>query len=210
MKKIVCLCMILMIFLVGCSNSLDSENSSSLDFEIPYDLNLKNSESDYTIVSISADYPEYTTADEIANAAANIYVGKVKEISYEIIDMQTAKAVDSIELTDISPMLYTVYTIEIVNTLKGEDSVEIELAVLGGIEGFDESEQYSKLESFGMLDRYKGIPVVSDKKAVLGLNEEYLFCVRRSSGDYDLVINLTQFAHRIDSENATAIIEALK
>lgn len=202
MKKILCLCMIFILFLTGCSNTLNSE--------IPNDLNAMNGKSEYTIASVTADYQEYDTPDKIVNAATNIYVGTVKEISYEIIDMQTAKAVSSIESADISPMLYTVYTIEIVNSLKGENSTEIELAVMGGIEGFKESEQYSKLEAAGLLSKYGGIPVVAGEKAILGIGEDYLFCVRRSSGDYDLVINLTQYAHRIDSDNAEVILKSIQ
>ena len=199
MKKIISLCIaILTLCMVGCSNSLNSK--------IPNDLNVSNPKEDSKYIYLSADYPMYDSADEVEKASTNIYVGIVKDISFEIIDMKTAKTVYS---ANGSPMLNTVYTIEIKESLKGENPTEVNIAVIGGIEGYKEFEQYNKWESIGMIGQYGGIPIVADEKATLGIGEEYLFCVYRSTGDYDLGINLTQFAHHIDSENAKAIIDAV-
>ena len=110
MKKILSFCIAMFILcMVGCSNSLNSE--------IPNDLKVEYETSNYEYVALSADYPMYASADEIVSASTNIYIGTVKEISFEIIDMKTGMTVYS---DDGSPMLNTVYTIEIKESLKGE------------------------------------------------------------------------------------------
>lgn len=213
MKRIAILLLVLLLCMLGCSSEnldkLNSEKTDELIDEIVDDLEIDNTETDSIFVSVSADYPMYSSASEIVSAATNIYTGTVKEIAYEIIDMKTAKADESPESVSTSRMLYTVYTVELSETLKGESATEIKVAVMGGIKGYKEEEQYGKLESSNLLSEWGGIPVVANKKITLGSDREYLFCVNRFE-DYDLVINLTQFAYHIDSENATAIMEALK
>ena len=175
------------------------------------DKNNDNSMSDYTIVSYSADYPLYKNYYDIANAATNIYIGTVESITYEIIDMKTGKVDDSPKSQSSSRMLYTVYTISVKSSLKGENPSEIKICRIGGLVGYNEKQQYDKMLKSGLLNRYNGIPVVAvDEGVILDIGSEYLFCTKRSSSEFDFVINPTQFAHKTNSEEAELIVKSIQ
>ena len=163
-----------------------------------------NDEEDARVAQIAVSYPVYHNVGEIANAATNIYVGTVTDISYEIVDMKTGKVDNSPESESTSRMLYTIYTVSVTSSLKGKNPSEIKISRLGGVVNCQESEQIEKLQESGLLSKYFGIPVVSDTVQV-HLGNEYLFCTHRVGGDFDLVINLTQFAHEINSDEANLI-----
>ena len=202
-RAIICFFVIALVAVImaGCTNSLNNE--------VPDDLKSKVQKSTHQTILVHADYPVYNSTEEIANAATNIYVGTVKDISFEVIDMKTGKADNSSESLSTSRMLYTVYTISVTDSIKGDNPEEIKICTLGGIAGYNEENQFNKLRSSGLLTKYNGIPITKSKCS-LAVGNKYLFCTSRTVGDYDFVINLTQFAHRIDSDNATAIIRASK
>jgi len=101
-------------------------------------------------------------------------------------------------------MLYTVYTVEITDNYKGENDKTIQICVEGGIAGLNDEKQYQLLQESGLLTRYGGIPIYESGKK-LDLNASYLFCTRRSDGDYDFIVNMDQFAYFTDSASATQI-----
>lgn len=189
------------VVMAGCTNSLNNE--------IPDDLKSEVQESTNRTISVQASYPVYNTAEEIADAATNIYAGTVKDISFEVIDTKTGKTDNSSDSLSTSRMLYTVYTISVSDSVKGDNPEEIRICTLGGIAGYNEEAQFSKLRSSGLITKYNGIPI-TESKCSLAVGSKYLFCTSRTVGDYDFVVNSTQFAHRMDSDNATAIIRASK
>lgn len=164
----------------------------------------------YATVSIHADYPEYKTADEIVNGATNIYSGIIKDISFEIIDYKTGIADSSPVSDSTSRMLYTVYTVSVRESIKGENSSEIKICRMGGLKGYKEEQQYSILCSSGLIDKYNGIPMVNEEcELELNIDNSYLFCTRRTVGEYDFVINLDQFATPTSSDIASLIINSV-
>lgn len=203
MKKLIIIGLVVIMIVMcfsGCSTSINNE--------MPKDLTI-SSVSKNDIVELSPDWPIYDTASEIVKASTNIYTGKVNEISFEIIDMVTGKKDDSPESDSSDRMLYTVYTVTVTDSKKGNNPEELKICLIGGIPSYKEEEQYSALESVGLLKEFGGIPVISDAP-LLALDTEYLFCTVRTIGDFDFVINQTQFAHRLDSQNYKAIISAIK
>ena len=207
MKKIgLCFCAIALaaVVMTGCTHSLSTE--------VPDDLKNEIQASTFPTVSVHVSYPSYSSADEIVDAATNIYVGTVKEITFEVIDTKTGKDDHSQESLSASRMFYTVYTVSVTESVKGDNPSEIKIRRVGGIVGYREDVQYDKLVSSGLTEQYNGIPVISETEDVcsLAVGNKYLFCTSRDGGDSDSVISLTQFAYRIGSDNATAIIKASK
>lgn len=201
MKKYFFSVLVFMLCLAGCSHPIVND--------YPQDLSVTSENVEYSTVNVHADWYLYDTAEEINQASTNIYSGKVTNISFEVIDMKTGKVDRSPDSESNSRMLYTVYTISVTGSFKGQNPPEVKICEMGGIVGFNDNEQYKLVESTGLITKYSGIPVL-DNNSTLAVGEEYLFCTARTVGDFDFIINPTQFAQYIDSENATQIIKSCK
>ena len=105
--------------------------------------------------------------------------------------------------------LYTVYTVEVDKNYKGDNPALIKICKTGGIDGYKVKEQYDLMKKSGMTEKYSGIPICNDDCS-LTVGSTYLFCTSRTVGDFDFIINPTQFAHSISSNNAKAIINSCK
>ena len=196
MKKTLLLCIVisLLFFLLGCTSSAT------------------NSESNYPFVTIQADYPYYSNIEDIMSAASHIYVGTVKSISFEIIDMKTGEIDESPESKSSSRMLYTIYTISVKTSVKGDNPAEVKIGRTGGLKGYNEKEQFEKMQKSGLLSAYDGIPLMTgaDSTAALNVGSEYLFCTRRPGEHLDIPISPGEFAHKIGSNEANSILKASK
>ena len=151
--------------------------------------------------SLSFDWPEYNTPEEIAAAANNIYVGKVTDISFELIDYHTGKPAASF-VSGSTQLLYTVYTIEVDSSLKGTSPTIVKIAREGGTKGYDDEALDKLLKKYGMESVIIAMP---DDTLSLSLGETYLFCTYRAFDTYDWIINPTQYAFSLGSDTATAI-----
>lgn len=189
------------IFAASCSRSLNDS--------YPRDLNRLDSDTDYPVLDLVPDWPSYKTSDKIVKAASNIYSGKVSEISFAIVDMKTGRIDEDPESSSTSRMLYTVYTVEVNKSYKGENPGIIKIRKIGGIDRYKVKEQYDLMKKSGMMEKYSGIPICNDDCS-LAVGSTYLFCTSRTVGDFDFIINPTQFAHSISSNNAKAIINSCK
>lgn len=203
----------LTLFAASCSHSLDNNYPKdlidlNLTSDYPKDLNASDLNSDYPILNFHPDWPSYNTAEEIVKAATNIYSGTVIEISFSIVDMKTGSVDEDPKSTSTSRMLYTIYTVEVQESYKGDNASKIKICKTGGLNNYRVKEQYDLMNISGMLSQYSGIPVCDDECS-LAVGKEYLFCTSRTAGDFDYIINPTQFAYDPNSENAKAIIKAL-
>lgn len=184
------------IVFAGCVNGSDKEAGNLSDSE--------NDRGSAQYAEIIADWPYYGTPDELYNNADNIFQGTVKEIYFEIIDMKSGKADRDPASTSSDRALYTVYRIEVQNSYKGAEKDERLIKVMGGIPGFNESEQLAVMKEAG-LSKSDAIPVYSDK-IKLNRNSKYLFLTKNSiAGDFDNIINADQFAFDLSSETAKGI-----
>ena len=137
MKKMgLCFCAIVLaaVVMAGCTHSLSPA--------VPDDLKNEIQASTFPTVSVHVGYPSYSSADEIVDAATNIYVGPVKEITFEVIDTKTGKDDPSPESISASRMFYTVYTVSVTESVKGDSPSEIKIRRVGGIVGYREDVQY--------------------------------------------------------------------
>lgn len=177
----------------------------------PDDTNEAEASSYYHTVLTHFDYPSYSSAAEVSKAAENVYTGTVTDISFEIIYMQTGETVDTGDSSEASRMLYTVYTVQLSDSFKGENPDEIKIYRIGGLIGYKESLQYNMIEKAGLFDEYHGIPVTTDADASkLTVGAQYLFCTVRPVGGHDVPINPTQFAYDPASASANEIIAQIR
>ena len=155
--------------------------------------------------NLQLDWPEYNSVDKIINASSNIFIGEVISIDFEIIDLKTGAAITSFDEENNNLMLYTVYTIQVKDSLKGKSTSEYKLRRIGGTIGYKEDIQYDLLEQSDLLSIYGGTPVV-EKYKVIDVGETYLFCAT----EYDFVINPYQFAYKEGSDMSNQITNSLK
>ena len=177
----------------------------------PDDTNEAEASSYYHTVLTHFDYPSYSSAAEVSKAAENVYTGTVTDISFEIIYMQTGETVDTGDSSEASRMLYTVYTVQLSDSFKGENPEVIKIYRIGGLIGYKESVQYNMIEKAGLFDEYHGIPVTTDADASkLTVGAQYLFCTVRPVEGHDVPINPTQFAYDPASASANEIIAQIR
>ena len=186
-----------LIGLSGCARSNELSDSGIPNHTVP-------TETEYPVFLLEPDWPAYQTSDEVVNASTNIFAGKITDISFAIINYKTGKTVASVEPDSKKCMLYTVYTVEVTESYKGDNHGTVQIAVEGGIAGFEDEDQFALMENSGLSEEYSGIPVVENSKN-LETSETYLFCTYRSAGDYDFIINMEQFAFFDDSASASQI-----
>ena len=174
----------------------------------PDDTSEAEESSYYHTVLTHFDYPSYSSAAEVSKAAENVYTGTVTDISFEIIYMQTGETVDASDSSEASSILYTVYTVQLSDSFKGENPDEIKIYRNGG---YKESVQYNMIEKAGLFDEYHGIPVTTDADASkLTVGAQYLFCTVRPVEGHDVPINPTQFAYDPASASANEIIAQIR
>ncbi len=195
-------------------NSSDSDISSGTTSEtsddtLPPNTDNSGDNAKYQFVSLvtQADWPYYNTAAEVVEASTHIYYGKVMDISFAIIDQSTGKVNNSPQTSNSNRMLYTVYTIKVAESFKGESTTETKLCLSGGLIGYKEEEQYNLMKESGLLSVFKGIPVCSDNYSKLTVDKDYLFCVSRI-GDFDEIISPTQSVYKFDSAYSREIVNA--
>ncbi len=198
-KRLIVLFCIILICLPSCEKTITDEYPK----DIPIEIESEN----YNIINIQADWPYYRTSEDIIKAATNIYIGKVTNISFEILDMKTGQIDRSKESTSTTRMLYTVYTISVRDSIKGDNPKEIKICYTGGLSNYHTAEQYNLLSQSSLLTKYNGIPIINSDCS-LAIDKEYLFCTLRTTTEFDFILNPTQFAHHIDSENAKMIIQS--
>ena len=155
-------------------------------------------------VSAMGDWPYYNNAAEIADAAKNVFVGEVTDISFEIYDIRTGTPDRSYDPDNITRLLNTVYTVKVKLSYKGENG-ETEIVVReGGTVGYKEDEQKALLREAGLSDGSK-IQVVAGNFPDLKVGGSYLFCVVKR-GDCCRIINPEQCAFDVSSATAQAIV----
>ncbi len=204
MKKTRIIVLIAVVFVLcnGCGSKLNNDIPN--DFTPVYDPNVEYALS-------HTDWVHYDTAQKIVDKSDVIFVGKLETITFEVVDFRTGKTVQ--EVTQENYMdtgLYTIYSVVPEKRYVGDVGDRVYISLIDGLPGYDEKKQLELLEKTG-LSKYLGgkIPVSDGQRCNLAVGKSYLFCVIRTWGDYDCVINPTQFAFDLDSENAKEILKCL-
>lgn len=119
----------------------------------------------YTI--ISADWPYYPDVPSLVDQSSLILLGKVTGVTFEMLDMRTARPPSE---ETVRQELYTVYEIEVIEQYKGAPAGTTQMRVPGGLEGVYLEEQAAAL---GQTIE-DGIPVWEGMPEIR-IGETYLF-----------------------------------
>lgn len=189
MKKfIICFLISAMVLclLTACSDS-KKDNSPEADIF-----------SDGTYSKMSGDWPAYGNVKELIEKADIVFIGKVKEFNFQILDGTTA--LPATETTpDISRTLYTIYDIEVITPLKGNITDIENLRVMGGRTDCRTEEQLQIIKE-GKADAFiSGIPILAEYKDVqCEIGESYLFVLRQFETGVPTILNPEQSIYKLD------------
>lgn len=184
------------LLLTACSDTAPQDNnitSASEQNENPVSAQESNNSSEeihYNL--ISADWPVYKDVKELTNAGNIIVLGKITDISFEILDRTTAKPPTSDSETE-NCYLNTIYSVEVITAYKGNSAGTIKVRMLGGLEGVYVKEQIAVLGD----KANKGIPIM-DGSPNLEIGQTYLFVLYQYSDTMPTLVNVQQGVYGID------------
>jgi len=146
------------------------------------------------------DWPMYKSAKSLIDHADLVFIGKVTDISFQVLDMRTAQPV-----TETTPnsdrMLHTIYTLEIAQTYKGNTADVTKIRLMGGLVDYDVETQLKVMESGNAGKSY--IPIMSGYQRVqCSIGNSYLFVLCQHGTEYPTIMNVSQsiFDLRYDPE----------
>lgn len=167
-----------------------------------------SSEKSPSTVTINGDWPYYNSYSDLSAASSLIIEGKVLSISYSIIDYKNAKLVIDCRNDLDNKMLYTVYTVEVIDVFKGTAGQTITLAIIGGRDDRDLNAQKEALDQSGLSVKFENIPVLNENNAKLAEGDEGVFCLHKF-GDYYSPINMEQYVFPKGSNDYSIIKDYL-
>ena len=140
--------------------------------------------------AFSHDYPYYHTVPDLASKANQVFSGRVKNISFEMLDMQTMQPLKDGEGSHWA-MLFTVYEIEAEEVYAGTPN-SVKLRIEGGISSGYEKKQIALLGN-------ERIPVMVDVPA-LTIGTKYLFALYHADdSEYSSILNPLQSIYTEDA-----------
>lgn len=187
MKKTICMILsfLMLLCLSACSEKgeTDAKNIKPVeeitDIEGPYYFQ-------------SADWPAYKNAEEVVNAADLVFLGKIVDIDFQALDSSTALSVSE-TTAEHSRALYTVYSVEVIDTYKGNPTSVQKVRVMGGMIGYDVDRQLKIMEEGKVYGREYGIPIWDRyQKVNCNIGETFLFALKQFETGDPTVINLEQ------------------
>lgn len=195
-SKLLIMVLATVLLLAACSNTAPQDNNitaTNEQNENPVSAQESNNSSEeihYNL--ISADWPVYKDVKELTNAGNVIVLGKITNISFEILDRTTAKPPTSDSETE-NCYLNTIYSVEVITAYKGISTETIKVRMLGGLEGVYVKEQIAVLGD----KANKGIPIM-DGSPNLEIGQTYLFVLYQYSDAMPTLVNVQQGVYGID------------
>ena len=184
------------LLLAACSNTTPQDNNITAineQNENPVSAQESNNSSEeihYNL--ISADWPVYKDVKELTNAGNVIVLGKITNISFDVLDRATAKPPTSDSETENCD-LNTIYSVEVIKAYKGSSAETVKVRMLGGLESVYVKEQIAALGD----KANKGIPIM-DGSPNLEIGQTYLFVLCQYSDTMPTLVNVQQGAYGID------------
>lgn len=191
MKKIIIavMCILFCFSLVSCSEhdeTIDNSKNNIVEFpEGPY-------------VRRSADWNIYSSAADLTDESDLVFIGRVTDVEFQVLDMTTALPVSE-KTENFAKELYTIYTVEVLSSYKGDTSSISKIRVMGGMVGYEVEEQLAVMEEGEAYNRENGIPIWDDyKKVQCEVGGSYLFVLKQFDTGYPTIINLEQAIYALD------------
>jgi|GEM_PF-5764422 len=173
MKKVFTLLLLLaMVFLASCGATATEGSSPGLSGE----------SSDANVIIMDAAYRTYPDAKSLLNEADRVFAGKITQIDFAVLDMRTGEAPIKSD-PDASPALFSIYSIEINASYKGERQDSIKLFVDSGVPNYRMEEQIELLQDTFLAEaarEQKEVPVLRDMPT-LAIGKTYLFVTKNAT-----------------------------
>ena len=175
--------------LASCSASQNpsSENSSVVDV----DMNGSSVAYEVDYNTMSADWPIYKDVTELTEAANVILLGKVTDISFQVLDDRTTRP-PSEETEEWNRSLNTIYDVDVITSYKGDSLENIKVRMLGGQKGVRVEEQLSALGE----DAENGIPIMEGMPEIK-IGETYLFVLYQYKDTMPTLVNVGQGVYEL-------------
>lgn len=135
--------------------------------------------------TVHGEWIGYSTVEKLMQNATNVFEGKLKEISFRVVNFQDVKS------GKVYSYLYTFYDFEVSSSYKGENAEIVRMGIYGGMEGYKEAEQYNAMVHGGIYNEKSGIPVL-DGYTHPTIGESYLIVGIDLGNDFIDIANPTQ------------------
>ena len=149
-----------------------------------------------------ASWPIYSCSEELIDAADAVFLGKVTDISFAVLNVTNGMPVtDSTDLT--ARELYTLYKFDILTVYKGDVSGRTHIKVMGGGQNYNEDHQIELLRENGLISQNNTIPIfVNDYGDTIDIQvgKTYLFAMSSSENESLFnIMNMDQSVFKLDS-----------
>lgn len=184
MRKIICflICLSVVISLSSCYKN--NNEISNTDFSDIFTSGLYS--------KISADWPIYSDAKNLTDNADLVFIGKITDIDFEVLDTSNALPVSE-STPEHRRELYTIYTVEAITVYKGDVANVSKIRVMGGMVDFAVDTQLEVMKAGKAFAREYGIPIWDDyTKTQCFEGESYLFALRQFDTGYPTILNTDQ------------------
>ena len=161
------------------------------DVIIPPDFeSMKLPEGPYVITT--SDWPLYSSAKVLINNADLVFIGKITGIDFDVLDSSNALPVSE-TTPHYARQLYTIYTVEISQTYKGDATDITKIRVMGGLVDCDIDTQLEVMENGNAFGKENGIPILDNYyKVQCKIGNSYLFTLRQFETGYPTIMNVDQ------------------
>lgn len=144
---------------------------------------------------MSTDWPVYESVEELNNASKYVVLGKVNDVSFEVLDVKTNNP-PAPESDKSNCLLHTVYSIDVITSYKGDAPKTLKFCMVGGREGAYLDEQLAALRKADMVS--ENICLVEDMP-VIDKDRTYLFAICQLGDAMPTLTNASQSAFAADS-----------
>ena len=153
-------------------------NGSSVTYEVKYN-------------TMSADWPIYKDVKELVEAANVILLGKVTDISFQVLDDRTAQP-PSEETEEWNRSLNTIYDVDVITLYKGDSLENVKIRMLGRQQNVRVEEQLAALGE----DAEKRIPIMEGMPEIK-IGETYLFVLYQYKDTMPTLVNVEQGVYEL-------------
>ena len=151
---------------------------------------MKLPEGPYVITT--SDWPLYSSAKDLINNADLVFIGKITGIDFDVLDSSTALPVSE-NTPNYARQLYTIYTVEISQTYKGDTTDVTKIRVMGGVVDYNIDTQLEVMEIGNAFGKENGIPILDNYyKVQCKIGNSYLFTLRQFETGYPTIMNVDQ------------------
>lgn len=135
----------------------------------------------------SFQYEVFETPNELADMADMVFIGKVKSLSFEILDFYTGLP-PTVQTEEHHKVLYTNYTVEVLTSYKGGASGTFTFKEYGGVRDRHIDEQIIALTAVKEKPTISDIPVDENENYIIEEGQTYLFSLYKlDSGSFCLL-----------------------